>query len=51
MVATTATHKMAGSKAEPDPVPLLNAEDMRRATLERSYATTERTSFTYDLAR
>ena len=28
MVATTATRKMAGSKAEPDPVPLLNVEDM-----------------------
>ena len=35
-VATTATRKMAGSKAEPDPVPLLNAEDMKMATSERS---------------
>jgi hypothetical protein len=29
-VATTATRKIAGSKAEPDPVPLLNPEDMTR---------------------
>ena len=28
-VATTATRKIAGSKAEPDPVPLWNAEDMK----------------------
>ena len=28
-VATTATRKIAGSKAEPDPVPLRNAEDMK----------------------
>ncbi len=29
-VATTTTRKMAGSKAEPDPVPLRNAEDIGR---------------------
>ena len=28
-VATTATRKIAGFKAEPDPVPLRNAEDMK----------------------
>jgi hypothetical protein len=28
-VATNATRKIAGSKAEPDPVPLRNAEDMK----------------------
>jgi hypothetical protein len=29
-VATTETRKIAGSKAEPDPVPLRNVEDMKR---------------------
>ena len=29
MVATTTTRKMAGSKAEPDPMPLLNVEGMK----------------------
>ena len=32
MVATTTTRNMAGSKAEPDPMPLLNVEDMKTAT-------------------
>ena len=40
MVETTATRKMEGSKAEPDPVPvpLLNVEDMKMATVEKSTA-------------
>jgi hypothetical protein len=42
MVATTATRKMAGSKAEPDPVPLLNVEDMKTATAEKSAAAIEK---------
>jgi hypothetical protein len=29
-VATTTTRKIAGSKAEPDPVPMRTAEDMKR---------------------
>ena len=32
MVATTTTRNMAGSKAEPDPMPLMNVEDMKTAT-------------------
>ena len=41
IVATTATRKMAGSKAEPEPVPLLNVEDMKMVTSERRWATIE----------
>jgi hypothetical protein len=44
MVATTATRKMAGSKAEPDPVPLLNVEDMKTATAEKSAAAIDASS-------
>lgn len=33
MVAAAATRKMVGSRAEPDPVPLLNAEDIKTALL------------------
>jgi hypothetical protein len=33
MVAAAATRKMVGSRAEPDPVPLSNAEDIKTALL------------------
>ena len=36
-VATTATCKIAGSKAEPDPVPLRNAEDMKSDCDENAF--------------
>ena len=37
IVAAAAKRKIVGSRAEPDPVPLLNAEDMKTATPEKRY--------------
>ena len=37
-VATTTTRKIAGSKAEPDPMPLRNAEYMKRLFLNTTKA-------------
>jgi hypothetical protein len=37
IVAAAAKRKIVGSRAEPDPVPLLDAEDMKTATPEKRY--------------
>jgi hypothetical protein len=37
VVEAAATRKMAGSRAEPDPVPLLNGEDIKTELPEKRY--------------
>ena len=37
VVEAAATRKMAGSRAEPDPMPLLNGEDIKMELPEKRY--------------
>jgi hypothetical protein len=42
IVAAAATRRMVEFRAEPDPVPLLYAEDMKTVTPEKRYVTIQR---------
>jgi hypothetical protein len=50
MAAAAATRKMAGLKAEPDPVPLLSREDIKTELPEKRYVTSQRSYLNNNLA-